>query len=92
MQETREDLNPDLDIRGLFMVMSNDQTRATKQFKEYLGNKFDDYMFDSYTRRDTKMVEAQALNQDIFSYSPYCRVGQDYENFTKEILASMPKD
>lgn len=92
VQETREDLNPDIDIRGLFMVMSSDQTRATKQFKEYLGNKFDDYMFDSYTRRDTKMVEAQALNQDIFSYSPYCRVGQDYENFTKEILASMPKD
>lgn len=75
VQETREDLNPDIDIRGLFMVMSNDQTRATKQFKEYLGNKFDDYMFDSYTRRDTKMVEAQAINQDIFSYSPYSRVG-----------------
>ena len=91
VQETREDLNPDIDIRGLFMVMSNDQTRATKQFKEYLGNKFDDYMFDSYTRRDTKMVEAQAINQDIFSYSPYSRVGQDYENFTKEILASMPE-
>ena len=91
VQEAREDLNPDIDIRGLFMVMSNDQTRATKQFKEYLGNKFDDYMFDSYTRRDTKMVEAQAINQDIFSYSPYSRVGQDYENFTKEILASMPE-
>lgn len=92
VQEARENLNPDIEIRGLFMVMSNDQTRATKQFKEYLGDKFDDYMFDAYTRRDTKMVEAQAINQDIFSYAPYSRVGQDYENFTKEVLSSMPKD
>lgn len=90
IKETREDLNPKLDIRGLLMVMSNDQTRATKQFKEYLGNKFDDYMFDSYTRRDTKMVEAQAMGQDIFAYAPYSRVGQDYERFTKEMLESMP--
>lgn len=92
VQETREDLNPDIDIRGLLMVMSNDQTRITKEFKGYLGQKFDDYMFDAYTRRDTKMVEAQAKNQDIFEFAPYCRVGLDYEKFTKEILASMPKD
>lgn len=90
VEETREDLNENLDIRGLLMVMSNDQTRATKQFKEYLGEKYEDYMFDSYTRRDTKMVEAQAMNQDIFTYAPYSRVGSDYESFTKEILESMP--
>lgn len=91
IKETREDLNDMLDIRGLLMVMSNDQTRATKQFKEYLGEKFDEYMFDSYTRRDTKMVEAQAMRQDIFTFAPYSRVGQDYERFTKEILESMPE-
>lgn len=91
VKETREDLNPNLDIRGLLMVMSNDQTNATKQFKQYLGEKFNDYMFDSYTRRDTKMVEAQALNEDIFTYAPYSRVGLDYKKFTEEILESMPE-
>ena len=91
IKETREDLNPNLDIRGLLMVMSNDQTKATKQFKEYLGDKFDDYMFDSYPRRDTKMVEAQAMAKDIFTYAPYSRVGNDYEAFTKEVLESMPE-
>ena len=91
IKETREDLNPNLDIRGLLMVMSNDQTKATKQFKEYLGDKFDDYMFDSYTRRDTKMVEAQAMAKDIFTYAPYSRVGNGYEAFTKEVLESMPE-
>lgn len=90
IRETREDLNPKLDIRGLFMVMSSDQTRATKQFKDYLGEKFEDYMFEAYTRRDTKMVEAQAMNEDIFTYAPYSRVGMDYELFTKELLDSMP--
>lgn len=88
IKETRENLNPDLDIRGLLMVMSNDQTNATKEFKEYLGEKYQDYMFDAYTRRDTKMVEAQAMREDIFAYAPYCRVGQDYERFTKEIINS----
>lgn len=91
VRETREDLNADLDIRGLLMVMSNDQTNATKQFKLYLGEKYDEYMFDAYTRRDTKLVEAQAMNEDIFTYAPYSRVGQDYERFVKEILASMPQ-
>ena len=89
IEETREDLNPGLDIRGLLMVMSNDQTNATKEFKAYLGEKYQDYMFDAYTRRDTKMVEAQAMREDIFSYAPYCRVGQDYERFTKEIINSL---
>lgn len=88
IEETREDLNPDLDIRGLLMVMSNDQTNATKEFKAYLDDKYQDYMFDAYTRRDTKMVEAQAMREDIFAYAPYCRVGQDYERFTKEIINS----
>lgn len=88
IEETREDLNPDLDIRGLLMVMSNDQTNATKEFKAYLGEKYQDYMFDAYTRRDTKMVEAQAMRKDIFEYAKYCRVGQDYEKFTKEIINS----
>lgn len=88
IEETREDLNPDLDIRGLLMVMSNDQTNATKEFKAYLGDKYQEYMFDAYTRRDTKMVEAQAMREDIFTYAPYCRVGQDYERFTKEIINS----
>lgn len=91
VKETREDLNPNLDIRGLLMVMSNDQTNAAKQFKQYLGEKFNDYMFDSYTRRDTKMVEAQAMNEDIFTYAPYSRVGLDYKKFTEEILESMPE-
>ena len=89
IEETREDLNPELDIRGLLMVMSNDQTNATKEFKAYLGEKYQDYMFDAYTRRDTKMVEAQAMREDIFAYAPYCRVGQDYERFTKEIINSL---
>ena len=88
IEETREDLNPELDIRGLLMVMSNDQTNATKEFKAYLGEKYQDYMFDAYTRRDTKMVEAQAMRKDIFSYAPDCRVGQDYERFTREIINS----
>lgn len=88
IEETREDLNPDLDIRGLLMVMSNDQTNATKGFKAYLGEKYQDYMFDAYTRRDTKMVEAQAMRKDIFEYARYCRVGLDYERFTKEIINS----
>lgn len=91
VSETREDLNQYLEVRGLLMVMSNDQTNATKQFKQYLGGKFNDYMFDAYTRRDTKMVEAQALNEDIFTYAPYSRVGLDYKQFTIELLDSMPE-
>lgn len=91
IKETREDLNEDLAVRGLLMVMSNDQTKATKKFKNYLIETFGDYVFDAYTRRDTKMVEAQSLNKDIFEYAPYCRVGIDYEQLTKEILESMPE-
>lgn len=91
VQDTHDDLNDQIEVRGLLMVMSNDQTKATKQFKSYLTEKFGDYVFDAYTRRDTKMVEAQAIGEDIFSYAPYSRVGSDYEAFTKEILESMPK-
>ena len=88
IKETRNDLNPDLDIRGVLMVMSNDQTNVAKEFKAYLGEKYQDYMFEAYTRFDTKMKQAQAMREDIFSFAPYSRVGQDYERLTKEILNS----
>lgn len=91
IKETREDLNSNLDIRGLLMVMSNDQTRATKEYKQYLGETFAKYLFDAYTRRDTKMVEAQSEKKSIFERTPYCRVGLDYEQFTKEVMATMPE-
>lgn len=91
IEETREDLNPDLAIRGLLMVMSNDQTKVSKEFKAYLKKKFPDDMFIAYTRRDTKMGEAQRELLDIFAYAPHSRVGCDYEAFTKEILLSLKK-
>ena len=89
---TKEELNEDLEIRGLLMVMSNDQTKATKEFKAFLGEKYEGYLFDAYVRRDTKMVECQAMNQDIFAYAPYSRVGMDYEKFTKEIINTYKED
>lgn len=88
-QEIKEELNPNLDLRGILKVMVDKRTSASKSFSEHIDEEYGEYVFKTEIPRRTKIVEAQAMLQDIFTYKPYDDAGMAYERFAREIVNSV---
>lgn len=85
-QDIKAELNPELDLRGILKVMVDKRTNASNSFSEHINEEYGDYVFKTEIPRRTKIVEAQAMFQDIFTYKPYDDAGLAYESFAKEII------
>lgn len=91
-QEIKAELNPDLDLRGILKVMVDKRANASKSFSEHIDEEYGDYVFKTEIPRRIKIVEAQAMLQDIFTYKPYDDAGMAYERFAKEIFNTYKED
>ncbi len=85
-QDVRAEINPNLDLRGLLKVMVDKRTKASAGFSQHIDEEYGDYVFKTEIPRRTKIVEAQAMMQDIFTYAPDSDAAKSYEAFAKEIL------
>lgn len=85
-QEVRAEINPDLDLRGLLKVMVDRRTKASIGFSEHIDNEYGNYVFKTEIPRRTKIVEAQAMMQDIFTYAPESDAARSYEAFAQEVI------
>lgn len=83
----KEKLNPNLELRGILKVMVDKRTSASKSFSDHINSEYADYVFKAEIPRRTKIVEAQSMLQDIFTYKPYDDAGLAYQSFAKEILS-----
>lgn len=88
-KEIKEELNPNLDLRGILKVMVDKRTSASKSFSDHIDEEYGEYVFKTEIPRRTKIVEAQAMLQDIFTYKPYDDAGMAYERFAREIVNSV---
>lgn len=85
-QEVKAEINPNLDLRGLLKVMVDKRTKANAGFSQHIDDEYGDYVFKTEIPRRTKIVEAQAMMQDIFTYAPESDAAKSYEKFAKEII------
>lgn len=91
-QEIRNELNPNLDLRGILKVMVDNRTNASKSFSEHINEEYGDYVFKTEIPRRTRIVEAQAMLQDIFTYKAQDDAAKAYDAFAKEIIKSYKED
>lgn len=87
-QEIKAELNPNLELRGILKVMVDHRTNASKDFAAHLTEEYGNYVFDTEIPRRTKVVEAQAMLQDIFTYKPHDDAGLAYAQLAREILST----
>lgn len=87
-QDIKAELNPDLDLRGILKVMVDKRTNASKSFSEHISEEYGDYVFNTEIPRRTKMIEAQAMMQDIFTYNASDDAAKAYDAFAKEIFTT----
>lgn len=87
-QEIKAEINPGIDLRGILKVMVDNRTNATKSFSEHISEEYGDYVFKAEIPRRTKVIEAQASLQDIFTYKASDDAAKAYDEFAKEIFTT----
>lgn len=85
-QAVKAEINPNLFLRGLLKVMVDKRTKVSTGFSKHIDEEYGDYVFKTEIPRRTKIVEAQAMMQDIFTYAPESDAAKSYEAFAKEII------
>ena len=85
----KEYSNPKLEIKGILLtrynkrsILTKDMTDNIQEIAENLGTK----VFNAKIRECIAIKESQAMNQDIFSYSPRSNGAKDYNDLVKEYL------
>lgn len=91
-QEIKGELNSNLYLRGILKVMVDGRTNASKEFSEHIDEEYGDYVFKVEIPRRTKIIEAQASLQDIFTYKPQDDAAKAYDALAEEIVKTYKED
>lgn len=86
--------NKGLDIKGIVITRYNGRAILTKDMEELLtdaAGTLGTKVYNTKIRECIAIKEAQASQQDIFTYSPASNAASDYEALTAEILKDMKK-
>lgn len=85
-QEFKEELKPDMKLKGILFTMLNERTSATKSLSKIITDNYKNQVLDVRIHRCTKVVEAQAMGLDLYDYAPSCTTAQDYLQLAKKII------
>lgn len=86
IDNTREDLNPELCFRGCFVTQYDRLNEADQQGEEYLKTMKEYPLFDTHIRRTAKMKPCTFERKPILLYSNRCGAAQDYKRLVREYL------
>ena len=85
IDNTREDLNPDLVFRGCFITQYDRTNEADIQGSAFLKT-LDYPLFQTHIRRTPKMKPSTFARMPILEYSPTCGASIDYKKLVEEWL------
>ncbi|OGB88140.1 sporulation initiation inhibitor Soj [candidate division WOR-1 bacterium RIFCSPLOWO2_02_FULL_46_20] len=82
----RENLNPELKIRGIVLTMFDPRTLLSAQVaaeaRKFFGNK----VFKTVVPRNIRLAESPGFGQPIIFYDPGSKGAEAYENLCREVL------
>lgn len=87
-EEVKSGINPNLELRGILRVMVDQRKKVSSDLNRYFESEFGRYLFKTKIPRRTKIVESQAMLQDIFTYSPKSDAAKSYLDLAREIIES----
>ena len=86
INEVKNDLNSDLEIRGLILTQYDIRTSLSIDSREQLEKYFESKIMKTVIRQNVDLAKAPALAQDIFEFAPESNGAKDYEALAQEIL------
>jgi chromosome partitioning protein len=82
----RENLNPDLGIRGLVMTMYDVRTNLAQQVVDEVRHHFPDQVFQTVIPRSIRLSEAPSYGESILKYAPRSAGALAYAALTRELV------
>lgn len=89
LQAVKQSANPALAVNGILITRHNPRTILSRDMLELLedtARHLDTRVYEARIREATAVKEAQAMKQDLFTYSPHSNPAQDYTAFIGELL------
>ena len=86
MKEVQNELNPNLELRGLLPTMVDARPKIVREFIDYLRQSYGDNVCETMIHRSVKMNEAQTSGKDIYQYKQWCNVANDYDALANELF------
>ncbi len=86
LEMIRENLNPDVDIRGILPTMFDARTIHGREAIDILKETFGDRVFETVVRKTIKFAEAPVQGRSIMAYEPEGEAADTYRKLAKELL------
>lgn len=86
IERTKENFNPDLEIKGILLTMYDERTNLSKQVEEELRSYFKTKVYRAIIPRNIRLSEAPSFGKPIQLYSIKSAGSQAYMSLAKEIL------
>ena len=86
--KVKKHYNPKLQIGGIFLTKFNPAKRNSmhSQVVDAIKESYPNLMMESYIRDNSKLSQAQTINQSIYEFEPASNGAKDYLKFTEELL------
>ena len=82
----QKNLNPRLDIGGIFFTMYDPRTRLAQQVVKEVSAYFKNKVFSTIIPRNVRLSEAPSHGLPISKYDPLCSGAKAYKSLTQEVL------
>lgn len=86
LEMIRENLNPDVRIKGILPTLFDARTHHGKESIEVLRENFGDLVFDTVVRKTIKFAEAPVTGASVLKYDPKGRGAESYRALAREVL------
>ncbi len=83
----RDNLNPDLDVKGVVLTMFDGRTTLSADVSAEVRRHLDGRVFDVVVPRSVRLAEAPSYGKPIALYSPDSRGARAYRQLAQEILS-----
>ncbi len=86
LEMIRENLNPDVRIKGILPTLFDARTHHGKESIEVLRENFGDLVFETVVRKTIKFAEAPVTGASVLKYDPRGRGAESYRALAREVL------
>jgi chromosome partitioning protein len=86
VKRIQKNLNPRLDIEGIFFTMYDPRTRLAQQVVKEVSSYFKSKVFSTIIPRNVRLSEAPSHGLPISKYDPLCSGAKAYKSLTQEVL------
>lgn len=81
----RDYLNPELEVLGLLLTMTDQRTRLSRDVVEEVRRQYGDLVFETVIPRNIRISESPSFGKPVVLYDPNCAGSVAYKEFSEEV-------